>query len=438
MNGNPTRLLNDTRKRIVFLTGTRADFGKIKSLIKAVHDSPEVFDVHIFATGMHMEPKYGYTVEEITKCGFQNVYRFINQSSQGVMDRSLAHTLLGFGDYVRLLEPDLIVVHGDRPEALAGAMVGALNNVRVAHVEGGELSGTVDELIRHSVSKLSHLHFVSNEGAKQRLMQLGEQPETVHVIGSADIDIMCSPDLPSLRSVKEHYEIPFEDYGVVVFHPVTTELQHLVQEANEIADAVLASGRQVVVVYPNSDHGSDWILEVFRNRFTGDPKVKMFPSLRFESMLVLLKHADFILGNSSMGIHEAPFYGVPTINVGSRQQGRSRNPHILNVPAERGALLGALSAVDGVRPQLVPSQEFGSGDSDLRFRTVLESGGVWDVRVQKQFRDLDVPSLVPPVMPDPTDFGPERADGTLDSYGDAPELGLPKVQPSVPPSASNG
>ena len=146
----------DAKRRIVFLTGTRADFGKIKSLIQAVQDPPEAFEPHIFATGMHMEPTYGYTVEEIRKCGFPNIYRFINQSSDGIMDRSFARTVLGFGDYVRLVEPDLIVVHGDRVEALAGAMVGALNNILVAHVEGGEVGcadrAAIGQLLLPSIS----------------------------------------------------------------------------------------------------------------------------------------------------------------------------------------------------------------------------------------------------------------------------------------------
>jgi UDP-N-acetylglucosamine 2-epimerase (hydrolysing) len=142
------------RRKIVFLSGTRADFGKIKSLIRTLLADPPHFEVHIFATGMHMDPKYGFTVREFEKCNFPNVYRFINHSAGDSMDQALGSTILGFGQDLRLIEPDLVVVHGDRCEALAGAIVGSLNNVLVAHIEGGELSGTVDGLIRHSVSKI--------------------------------------------------------------------------------------------------------------------------------------------------------------------------------------------------------------------------------------------------------------------------------------------
>src|SRR5688572_28203916 len=212
------------RRKIVFLSGTRADFGKLKSLIRTLLHDPPRFEVHIFATGMHMDPKYGFTVLEFEKCNFPNVYRYINSNAGGTMDQALGTTIQGFGQYVRLIQPDLIVVHGDRCEALAGAIVGSLNNILVAHIEGGELSGTVDGLIRHSVSKMSHLHFVSNAEARRRLVQLGEDPDTVFVIGSPDVDVMTSPDLPSLEDVKRHYEIAFSNYGILAFHPVTTSL----------------------------------------------------------------------------------------------------------------------------------------------------------------------------------------------------------------------
>ena len=376
------------RHRVVFLTGTRADFGKMKSLIKALHGDPERFDVHIFATGMHMEPRYGYTVEEIEKCGFSPIYRFINQSAQGVMDRTLAQTILGFGDYVRLVEPDLIVVHGDRSEALAGAMVGALNNVRVAHVEGGEVSGTIDESIRHAVSKLSHLHLVANEAAARRLVQLGELPESIHVIGSPEVDAMGSAQLPSIEEVLRHYEIPFSEYGLFVFHPVTTSPHTLRREVREVIAALRERAHPIVAIFPNSDAGSELLLAELEAELYPSPWVRAFPSIRFEYVLVLLREARFIVGNSSMGVREAPYYGVPTVNVGSRQEGRSDNASILHVPAERAPILAALRRAERMKGALSPSAEFGEGESHLRFRAVLEEPSTWSRSVQKRFRDL--------------------------------------------------
>jgi UDP-N-acetylglucosamine 2-epimerase (hydrolysing) len=380
------------RRKIVFLSGTRADFGKIKSLIRTLLADPPHFEVHIFATGMHMDPKYGFTVREFEKCNFPNVYRFINHSAGDTMDQALGSTILGFGQYLRLIEPDLVVVHGDRCEALAGAIVGSLNNVLVAHIEGGELSGTVDGLIRHSVSKMSHLHFVSNAEARRRLVQLGEDPQSIFVIGSPDIDIMTSPDLPSLDEVRAHYEIGFSDYGLLAFHPVTTSLGTLRQEVRELTRAVLDSGKNWVVVYPNNDQGSELILGEYLDVFADQPQIRMFPSLRFEAALVLLRHARCVLGNSSMGIREAPYYGTPTVNLGPRQKGRTNNPQILHAPVERQAILNAI-ALATTRPQLRPVRDWGHGDSHERFRRQLERSEIWDTPVQKGFRDIPMPPI---------------------------------------------
>ena len=377
-----------TRKRVVFLTGTRADFGKVKTLIRALSERRDRFDVHVFATGMHLDPKYGETIREIEKCGFDcEVFPHLNQASSGALDRTLANTVLGFGDFVRLRRPDMVVVHGDRSEALAGAVVAATNNILVAHVEGGEVSGTIDELLRHAISKMSHLHFVSNEEARRRLLQLGEEPGTIHVIGSPDIDLLNSPERPSLAEVRNHYDIPFDEYGVLVWHPVTTNLASLREETQAVVGAAKASGRPWVVIYPNSDPGSDVILAEYDRVLGRDRRFRVFPSIRFEAMLVLLEHARVILGNSSMGIGEAPYYGTPTIDVGTRQAGRSENPHIVHVAAEREIIH---RAIDRTWDQRLPPvrKDRGLGDSHVRFRSALSDGRLWTTPVQKRFRDV--------------------------------------------------
>ena len=164
-------------KKILFITGTRADYGKIKMLMKKV-DKNNKFKLYIFATGMHTLSKYGSTWQEITRDGFSNIYQFVNQQNDTKMDITLSNTILGLSNYVNELKPDMIIVHGDRLEALAGAIVGAFNNIRVAHIEGGEVSGTIDESIRHSITKFSHIHLVSNEEARKRIIQLGEKRKT--------------------------------------------------------------------------------------------------------------------------------------------------------------------------------------------------------------------------------------------------------------------
>jgi UDP-N-acetylglucosamine 2-epimerase (hydrolysing) len=371
-------------RKIVFLSGTRADFGKIKSLIKICRES-EMFDVHIFATGMHMHHKYGYTLKEIEKSGFDNIFKFINYTSETTMDLTLAKTVEGFSSFVQEEKPDLIVVHGDRVEALAGAIVGSMNNIKVAHIEGGEVSGTIDELIRHAVSKLSHLHFVSNSIAKNRLVKMGENERFVFEIGSPDIDLMKSNELPKLEEVLNYYDIEFEKYAILMFHPVTSE-EHLMAEATQnIVKAADESGLNFIVIYPNNDLGSGHIL---RNLITleGNPKFRVFPSLRFEYFLTLLKNAQFIIGNSSAGIREAPHFGVPTINIGSRQRNRALNSEII----ECGYQL--LSIKQGIESAIllyryVPVELFGQGNSAELFYSIISNTEIWDLDTQKIFLD---------------------------------------------------
>ena len=373
----------ETARKIVFLTGTRADFGKLKPLMQVVRSDPQ-FHSHLFVTGMHLLAKYGYTCEEVERAGLGNVHKFINQTVHDGMDQILSKTIAGLADYVRELQPDLIVVHGDRVEALAGAAVGALNNVLIGHIEGGEVSGTVDELIRHAVTKLSHVHFVANEQARARLIQLGERDESVHVIGSPDIDVMASPDLPSLAEVRRRYEIGFDHYGVMLFHPVTSELGDLQRQIRIVVDELLRSGRNYVVIYPNNDHGSDVILAEYE-RLRNASQVRMFPSMRFEYFLSLLKHADFMIGNSSAGVREAPHFGVPALNLGSRQNNRVKCASILDVAIEPAAIASAIGRT-GYVPRDVHAM-FGDGNSAQQFHQILKSHAFWRTRTQKYFVD---------------------------------------------------
>lgn len=375
--------MDNSLKKLLFLTGTRADFGKLKSLIMATEKDDD-FEVHVFVTGMHMEPKYGGTKSEVEKCGFKNVYAYINQRPYDSMDIMLANTVKGFGDYVYALRPDMIIVHGDRVEALAGAIVGALNNVIVVHIEGGEVSGTIDESIRHSVTKLSHIHMVANEEAKRLLLMMGEKESSIYVIGSPDTDVMVSPDLPSLDEVKRYYNILFEKYAIFIYHPVTTNLHNLMDNIQNVIRALVESGKNYVVIYPNNDPGSDIIIEEIEvNR--NNPRFRIFPSIRFEYFLVLLKNCEFIIGNSSSGIREAPFYSVPSINIGTRQNRRFIHDMIINVDEMKEDLLKAIKRIKDVK--LTASTRFGDGKSTERFLQSIKSPDIWSVKIQKFFID---------------------------------------------------
>jgi len=376
-----------SKRRIVFLTGTRADFGKLKSLIK-ITQSSELFEVHIFATGMHMHSKYGKTVNEIFKSGFKNIYMYINHDEIDHMDRTLAKTVDGFSHYIAEIKPDLIVVHGDRVEALAGAIVGSLNNILVAHIEGGEVSGTIDELIRHSVSKLAHIHFVANDEAKRRLMQMGELPQNIFVIGSPDMDVMFSDKLPALKSVKEYYDIGFDKYAIAMFHPVTTEIEMMEEHAKKFVDALLQSNMNYIVIYPNNDLGSDMILKEYK-RLENNDRFKIYPSLRFEYFLVLLKNSLFMIGNSSAAIREAPEYGVPSIDIGTRQSNRGVARTIIHSSYETEDILNAIEKALTLEYKKEESPNyFGKGESDKMFMELISKDSFWSIDKQKQFQEI--------------------------------------------------
>lgn len=382
----------NTKKKIVFLTGTRADFGKIKPLISIIAGS-NFFEPHIFVTGMHMSAKYGNTVNEIINCGFPNIYKYSNGAESGLADLILSNTISGFSNYVKTINPEMIIVHGDRVEALAGALVGSINNILVAHIEGGEVSGTIDEHIRHSISKVSHLHFVANKDARRRLIQMGEDRNSIFVIGSPDLDVMMSKNLPDIQSAKSTFEIPFSEFAILMYHPVTTGVHNLSEHTNCLVDALIESNLNYVVIHPNNDLGTDIIYDVYRQKLSHNDRFKIFPSIRFEHFLTFIKNSRFIIGNSSAGIREAPFYGIPSINIGDRQRnrwGKRSIPSLFHCKYDKKQILRTIRAVCGQKRKYDQVKRFGSGDSSAKFIKIVQNKKFWQTEIQKQFFDLDL------------------------------------------------
>lgn len=376
-------------KKILFLTGTRADYGKIKSLMKKVDESND-FELFVFITGMHMLSKYGGTYREIEKDGFKNIYKHINQksSSSEQMDLILGNTITGLSNYISEINPDLIVVHGDRLEALAGAIVGAFNNIKIMHIEGGEVSGTIDESIRHSITKLSHFHLVANEEAKKRIVQLGEKESSTFVFGSPDIDIMYSDNLPTMNQIKDRYNLEFENYSILMYHPVTTEIEKISHNVKNLINAIEVSKRNYVVIYPNNDNGSDIILNEYK-KIDENKRIKVFPSMRFEAFLTLLKNCDFIIGNSSSGIREASVYGKIAIDLGNRQKGRydENVENILHCIEDKEIILEKIKLSADINVK--PISYFGRGNSDDMFIRIISDEYIWEADIQKKFNDID-------------------------------------------------
>ena len=371
-------------KKLLFITGTRADYGKIKSLISSVERS-SLFEAYVFVSGMHLLEKYGSTYLEVQKDGYKNIYVDFSQTNIGNMSYDLGNVIQNLTAYVMHIKPDMIVVHGDRIDALAGAIVGALNNILVAHIEGGEVSGTIDESTRHAISKYAHIHFVCNEVAKRRLIQLGEESNRIFVIGSPDIDILISNSLPNIEDAKSWYEIPFEKWGILMYHPVTTEVGELRRKIREVVDAVISSKRNCIVIYPNNDMGTDIILNEYE-RLRNNNRFRLYPSIRFEYFLTLLRHSDFMIGNSSAGVRETGVYGIPSIDIGSRQKGRYLDTigNIQHVNEDGTEILNAIDCIDNYRIQ---SFEYGKENSTEQFMEIVSKEDVWKISIQKKFID---------------------------------------------------
>lgn len=370
-------------RRLLFLTGTRADFGKLEPLAAAARDAGH--HVSFFVTGMHMLDRYGLTKHEVHRMPGVAVHEFLNQRPGDAQDVVLAKTVMGFSDYVTEHRPDLIVTHGDRVEALAGTLVAATNYIRCAHVEGGEVSGTIDEMFRHCNTKLAFAHFVSSEAAAARVSALGEPAATIHVIGSPELDFHAGPSGVTLAEVRAHYAIPFTDYGIATLHPVTSEQDTMGAQALAFFGALAQSGRDFVVIAPNNDPGSAAIFRVLEELPAA--RFRVLPSMRFAHFSELMRNAACMLGNSSAGVREAPFLGLSSLDVGTRQNRRSDAPSITTCAADdREAVLAFLASSWGRR--WPANTAFGAGRAADRFVAVLADPTFWARGLQKEFHDI--------------------------------------------------
>ncbi len=372
-----------TARSVLFLTGTRADFGKLEPLAAAARDAGH--RITFFVTGMHMMDRYGLTRNEVIRMPGVATHEFVNQAEGDPQDLVLARTVTGFSAFATAQKPDLIVLHGDRIEALAGALVAATNYIRSAHVEGGEVSGTIDEVFRHCNTKLCTHHFVSSEAAAQRVRALGEPPETIHAIGSPELDFHARPSGVTIDEVRARYAIPFADYGIATFHPVTSEQDSIGSQAQRLFGTLAESGRNFVTIAPNNDPGSQAIFQTLEK--LPKDRFRLLPSMRFAHFSELMKNAACMVGNSSAGVREAPFLGLPSLDIGTRQSNRSDAPSVTACDAaDRGAILHFLQTHWG--RQAEAHQGFGQGTAAGRFVETLAQPEFWTLSLQKAFRDI--------------------------------------------------
>lgn len=303
---------------ISFISGTRADYGKIKPYIDFLCNQ-ENKKIFVFTTGMNMLKQYGATYKFIQKdlkkkCIVRTDKKFKPTSTA----LETAHILKTYDKHLKKDKIDFVFVHGDRPEVLAAAQAAVFNNIPVCHIEAGDFSGSVDELIRHATSKLSHRFLVADERAKQTLLQMGEKEDSIFITGNSSLAFKIEDPTKKELSLLNSYK----NYGVLIYHPVTTlDKKILKEEIDSLMSALDKSEKDYVVILPNNDLGSEIILKTYQKYATNE-KFHFIKSFSFNAFNYLLKNADFLIGNSSCGVKEAPFYQVPVINIGCRQNNR--------------------------------------------------------------------------------------------------------------------
>jgi UDP-N-acetylglucosamine 2-epimerase (hydrolysing) len=367
-------------KKLLFITGTRADYGKLEPLAVAAQQAG--FAISFFITGMHMMRRYGETRLEVKRFPGAEFFEFVNQREGDAQDFILSKTILGFSDFVHEHRPDLVIIHGDRVEALAASIVCAMKYIPSAHIEGGEVSGTIDESIRHCNTKLCATHFVSSEAARQRVLALGESPDSVYNIGSPELDTHARPSGVTIEEVKARYAIPFDEYGIAIFHPVTSEADTIGAQAASLFGRLEASGRCFVVIAPNNDPGTEDIFAVLEQ--LPKDRFRIIPSMRFNYFSELMKHAAVMVGNSSAGVREAPFLGLPSLDVGTRQTNRASGLSITAGSAFDADVINAF-LLHAWGQRLAADTMFGSGNAASRFVDVLMQTQFWLRPLQKAF-----------------------------------------------------
>lgn len=367
-------------KKIIFITGTRADYGKLEPLAMAA--SSAGYEVHFFVTGMHLIERYGLTTIEVARQKEFKRREFHNQNEGDSQDQILSNTINGFANFIKKEEPDLVLIHGDRIEALAASLVCSINYVRSVHIEGGEVSGTIDEVYRHCNTKLCSAHFVSSVSAQNRVIRLGETPESVFVLGSPELDTHNKKTGVSINTVRKRYDIMWEDFGIAIFHPVTSELHNIEIQAEKFFYTLLESNRNFVTIAPNNDPGSSQIFKIIES--LPKHRFRLIPSMRFLYFSELLRHAKVLVGNSSAGVREAPFFGLPSLDIGTRQNLRNQSKSIFSATAfENDKILHFLSQQWGKNYE--KDRSFGVGDSSENFKRILSGTELWKLPLQKVF-----------------------------------------------------
>jgi UDP-hydrolysing UDP-N-acetyl-D-glucosamine 2-epimerase len=387
-------------RKVCVVVASRANYARIKTVLEAVSEHPEL-ELQVVAGASLVLERFGNAVDVMSLDGFSPdaTIRFIIEGeTPATMAKSTGLGLLELPTVFELLRPDLVVTVADRFETIATAIAAAYMNIPVAHTQGGEVSGSIDESVRHAVTKLAHLHFPATELSARRVIAMGEDPATVFNLGCPSIDLVARVD-PGLR--KEALESfggvgapvdPEQPFVLMMQHPVTTEYGHGFDQVNETLEAVGSLGMQALVFWPNVDAGSEQVAKGMRQfRELGRAHgFHFFRNLPPEMFVKLMAHCACMVGNSSAALREGAFLGTPAVTVGTRQTDRETGPNVVRAPHDRAAI------ADAIRDQVAHgryerSELFGDGQAGRRIADVLATARP---QVQKKLH-LDVGALVP-------------------------------------------
>ena len=365
-------------RKICVVTGTRAEYGLLLPLLEEIRLDPEL-ELQIVATGMHLAPEFGLTFKEIEQDGFAvdaKVEMLLASDTPVGIAKSIGLGTIGFADAYHQLKPDLVVLTGDRFELLAAAQAALVARLPVAHIAGGDTTeGAFDESIRHAVTKMAQLHFVTNEGSRRRVIQLGENPERVFNFGSLTVDRIQRMDFLSRQELERELDFKLRKVNyLVTFHPVTLENDSSSEQFGELLAALDSLGPDAGIIFTgsNADTGGRTLLAMmndFVNRRPGHARA--FTSLGQLRYYSLMRQVDAVVGNSSSGLYEAPSFKLPTVNIGDRQKGRLRAASIIDCEPHREAILAALQRAQTLDCSTVVNP-YGEGGAAPKMKDVLK------------------------------------------------------------------
>ena len=367
------------KRKITVITGTRAEYGLLYPVMRAIQDHPEL-DLSIIATGMHLSPEHGYTITEIENDGFKvdaAVDMLLSNDTGASMAKSLGIGIIGITQALEQINPDIVLLLGDRDEPFAGAIAASQMNIPVAHLHGGDSTsgGCIDESIRHSITKFAHIHFPATEESAERIKKLGEETWRIHTVGAPGLDTILNTGLiPKEQLIKQYSLNTNEPLLLAVQHPVTTQPENAASEMRTTLEALSELGMQTILIYPNSDAGGRSMIEVIEE-YENLPFLYTFKSLPHIEYLSLLNIADALVGNSSSGIIEASSFHLPVVNIGIRQEGRQRTDNVIDVAPGKEKIIEAINIAfhDETFKQKVNEcvNPYGDGRAGLKIAEVL-------------------------------------------------------------------